>query len=100
MVDNYATFFNCTLVGRASDSMMARLKAIHFSWLGPELFVCCVAHRGSAGVFFLFRISVNYWAPRISIVGQLAESMSPRFFLFIMVVIMIYLLVHDESLSS
>ena len=23
MVDNYAAFFNCTLVGRASDSMMA-----------------------------------------------------------------------------
>ena len=28
-VDNYAAFFNCTPVGRASDSMMARLKAIH-----------------------------------------------------------------------
>ena len=24
MVDNYAAFFNCTPVGRASDSMMAR----------------------------------------------------------------------------
>ena len=23
MVDNYAAFFNCTTVGRASDSMMA-----------------------------------------------------------------------------
>ena len=23
MVDNYAAFFNCTVVGRASDSMMA-----------------------------------------------------------------------------
>ena len=43
MVDNYAAFFNCTLVGRASDSMMARLKGIHFSWLGPEFLVCCLA---------------------------------------------------------
>ena len=32
--DNYAAFFNCTPVGRASDSMMARLQAIDFSWLG------------------------------------------------------------------
>ena len=24
-------------MGRALDSMMTRLKAIHFSWLGPEL---------------------------------------------------------------
>ena len=33
-----------------------RLKAIHFSWLGPELLVCCLAHRGSIGVFLLLRI--------------------------------------------
>ena len=51
----YAAFFNCTPVGRASDSMMARLKAIHFSWLGPELLVCCLAHRGPTGVFLLLR---------------------------------------------
>ena len=50
-VDSYAAFFNCTPVGRASDSMMARLKAIHFSWLGPELLVCCLAHRGPTDVF-------------------------------------------------
>ena len=30
MVDNYAAFFNCTLVGRASDSMMVRHKAFPF----------------------------------------------------------------------
>ena len=52
MVDNYAAFFNCTPVGRASDSMMApTFKVIHFSWLGPELLVCCLAHRGPTGVF-------------------------------------------------
>ena len=49
-VDNYAAFFNCTPVGRASDSTMAP-KAIHFSWLGPELLVCCLAHRGPTDVF-------------------------------------------------
>ena len=36
-VDGYAALFNCTPVDRASDSMMARPKAIHFSWLEPEL---------------------------------------------------------------
>ena len=52
-VDNYAAFFNCTPVGRASDPMMA--PTIHFSWLGPELLVCCLAHRGPTGVFLLLR---------------------------------------------
>ena len=47
MVDNYAAFLHCTPVGR--------LKAIHFSWLGPELLVCCLAHRGPTGVFLLLR---------------------------------------------
>ena len=37
-VDYFAAFFNCTPVDQASDSMIARLKAIHFSWLGPALF--------------------------------------------------------------
>ena len=54
-VDNYAAFFTCTPVGRAADSMMARLKAIRFSWLGPELLVCCLAHWGPADVFLLLR---------------------------------------------
>ena len=29
-VNNFASFFNCTPVGRASDSMMARHKAFFF----------------------------------------------------------------------
>ena len=49
MVDNYAAFFHCTPLGRASDSMIAQLKAIHFSWLGPELPVCFLAQRDSTG---------------------------------------------------
>ena len=35
-VDGFDALFNCTPVDRPSDSMMARPKAIHFSWLGPE----------------------------------------------------------------
>ena len=54
-VDAYAAFFNCTPVGRASNSMMARHKAIYFDWMGPELLVCCLAHRVSTGVFLLLR---------------------------------------------
>ena len=42
MVDIYDAFFNCTPEGRATDSMMFPTKAIHFSWLGPELLVCCL----------------------------------------------------------
>ena len=36
-VDGYAALINCTPVDRTSDSMMVRPKAIHFSWMGPEL---------------------------------------------------------------
>ena len=46
-VDNVAALFNCKPVDRASDSMMAPPKAIHFSWLGPGFFVCCLVHPGS-----------------------------------------------------
>ena len=34
-----------------------RLKAIRFSWLGPELLVRCLAHRGPTGVFFCSGVS-------------------------------------------
>ena len=64
MVENYAAFFNCTPVGQASDSVMAHLKAVHLSWLGPEFLVLCFAHRGSTGVCLFLRISVSYSAPR------------------------------------
>ena len=63
-VNNFASFFNCTPVGRASDSMVAP------TWLGPELFClllglpgfncwfsfapvfqwCCSTPQGSPGV--------------------------------------------------
>ena len=37
-VNNFAYIFNCRPVGRPSDSMLPRHKAIYFSWLWPELF--------------------------------------------------------------
>ena len=75
-------------------------NSTYYSNIGPELLVCCLAHRDSTGVFLLLLVSVSYSAPKgISIVGQLTESVSPRF-LFIMVIIMIYLFVIDDSLTS
>ena len=79
MVDNYAAFLNCPPVGRTSDSMTPRHKAIHFSWLGPELLVCCLAHRGSTGVYFCSGFQYVIWRPGISIVGQLTESVESSF---------------------
>ena len=77
IVDNYAAFLNCRPVGRSSDSMMTRLKAIHFGWLVPVLLVCCLAHRGSTGVFFFFFCSgFSKW---YSIVGQLTQSVQSSF---------------------
>ena len=101
MVDNYAAFFNCTPVGRASDSIWPRLKAIHFSWLGPELLVCCLAHRGSTGVLFFFFSGVSklFGAQGSPSSGSLLNLLSPRF-LFFMMFIVIYLFVLDDSLTS
>ena len=45
-VNNFASLFNCTPVGRASDLMMA-----------PSFFVCCLAHRGSTVGFLLLQCS-------------------------------------------
>ena len=39
-----------------------RLKAIHFSWLGSELLVCCLAHRGPTDVFFCPEVSKLFGA--------------------------------------
>ena len=51
-INNFASLFNCTPVGRASNSVMAprirwpRQKAIYFSWLGPELFCLLLGPPG------------------------------------------------------
>ena len=45
-VNNFASLFNCTPVGRASDLMMPRHNAIYFSWFGPELFCLLLGPPG------------------------------------------------------
>ena len=54
-VNNFASLFNCTPVGRASDG--PRHKAIYFSWFGRSFFVCCLAHQGSTVGFLLLQCS-------------------------------------------
>ena len=52
-VNNFASLFNCTPVGRASDSMMLFILV----GLGRSFFVCCLAHRGSTVGFLLLQCS-------------------------------------------
>ena len=67
-VDGYASLFNCMLVVPASDSMMARPYAIHFSWLEPELSSVAWSTGAQLIIFFCFRISVVLFdRPGISI---------------------------------
>ena len=67
-IDNFAAFFNCTPVDRASDSMMDRPKAIHFSWLGPEHLSVSWSNGAQLMIFFCFRFPVVLFdRPGISI---------------------------------
>ena len=69
MVDNYAAFFNCTPVGRASDLKLfilvgwdrSFLSDAWSTWVLLVIFFCC-------GFSKLFGAQ-----------GQLTESVSPRF---------------------
>ena len=57
-VNNFASLFNCTPVGRASDSMMGPdIKLFILVGLGRSFFVCCLAHRGSTVGFLLLQCS-------------------------------------------
>ena len=61
-VDGYATPFSCTPVDRS------RPKAIHFSWLGPELSSVAWSTGAQLIIFFCFRFSVVLFdRPGISI---------------------------------
>ena len=65
-----------------------------------KLLVCCLAHRGSTGVFPLLQVFCDVLRyPGFSIVGQLIVSVSPHF-LFILDLIMIYLFVYGDSLTT
>ena len=58
MVNNFASLFNCTLSGPASDSVMAPdIKLFILVGLGRSFFVCCLAHWGSTVGFLLLQCS-------------------------------------------
>ena len=98
-VDNYDSFFNCTPVGRASDAMMSPTKL--FLLVGPGASILLLDPPGFNWCFFLVLQIIGdvVWYPGISITGHLIESVSPRFS-FIMVVLIIYLFVLDDSLTG
>ena len=52
-----------------------------YSWLGPELLVCCSAHRGATGVFLFAPELVDYSAPR-DLHRRAAYSICESWFLF------------------
>ena len=56
-VNNFASLFNCTPVGRASDQWWPRHKAIYFSWLGLERF-CLLLGPPGFNCWFSFCSSV------------------------------------------
>ena len=56
-VNNFASLFNCTLVGRASDNDGPDIKLFILVSLGRSFFVCCLAHRGSTVGFLLLQCS-------------------------------------------
>ena len=93
-VDNFAALFNCTPVYRASDSLMVRPKAIHFSWLGPgRAFVCCLIHRGSTDDLLLLQL---FGRPEISICHT-TRCICLCFFIVLKPDSFVYL---DDSLTS
>ena len=56
-VNNFASLFNCTPVGRASDDDSPDIKLFILVGLGRIFFVCCLAHRGSTVGFLLLQCS-------------------------------------------
>ena len=60
-VDNFASLFNCTQVGRASDSLMGPTKRllIFLSWLGLDLVLSFAWSFGELVNFFCPGISVE-----------------------------------------
>ena len=59
-VDNVAALFNCTSIDRASDTMMAQPKAIHFSYLKIEkLQISFFSQISKKGLTFKIRLVVS-----------------------------------------
>ena len=64
MVDNYAAFFNCTPVGRASDTMMAPTWSYSFKLVGTGASCLLLGPPGSNWCFSFTPELVSYSAPR------------------------------------
>ena len=64
MVDNYAAFFNCTPVGRASDSMMAPTLSYLFLLVGVGASCLLLGQPGYNWCSSFAPELVNYSAPR------------------------------------
>ena len=82
-VNNFSSLFNCSPVSRASDLMMARHKAIYFSWLGPELF-CPLLGPSGFNCWFSFAPEFQWVArhPRdlqVSVAIINYDILNPRF---------------------
>ena len=64
LVDNYAAFFKCTPVGRASDSMMVPTSSYLFKLFGTEVSFLLLGpsefNLYFSCIFLLLRISVGY----------------------------------------
>ena len=97
-VDNFAALFNCTPVNRASGSIIARPKAIHFSWLGPDL--SSVAWSTGAQLILLQISSGVVWQTRALHLSHSALSLlGPRLCFFIVSKRDLFVY-RDESLTS
>ena len=85
-VDNFAAHFNCTLLNRASDSM------IYLVGWDRSSFVCCYVHRGSTDNVLLLQISICVvWQTRdLHLSRNTLYLLSPRrcFFMIYLFIIM------------
>ena len=101
-VNNFAALFNCQPVDRASDSMMARPKAIHFSWLGPELFRLLLSRHGAQLVIFhcfSFSSGVVWQSRDLQLSRKTLYLLSPRLCFFIVIKRDLFVY-RDDSLTS
>ena len=100
-VNNFASLFNCTPVGRASDSMMARHNSIYFSWFGPELFCLLLGPPGfncwfSSAPVFQWCCSTPQGSPGV---GRNTFLSSPRLCFFIVFICDLFVSRDDPLMS-
>ena len=75
MVDNFASLFNCTPVGRTSDYDGSDLKTyLLMRWYGPDALAVCRAHWGLPVGFLLLWYSVLFTVESLSLLYLLFIS--------------------------